>query len=683
MNIARSAKGLGLGQDSAIETAVNSRANTLTNTATAADIIKISGAVKQMLQPPSSGGGGTATDLTAVSTNIIPDTDITYDLGSTTHKFKDLYLDGSTLNLGNQTIKATATGIEVPELKIGTGTNSVKLTAGADGKLTTTETDSSGNTSSPAASGGGSSVTVSDTAPTSPSAGDQWFDSSSLTMFVYYADGSSSQWVPATPAGQTGATGSAGAGGADGSSVTSYANLAAFPSSGNTAGDIGFATDTKAVYMWDGVAWQRMSMGPQIGPIFTTTPPATHALSNDGSTVTTITTSAADESGFPITYDWDAYSGSTLYNASSLPPQVTSISESNGVFSLVGSSTASDAGSFVFRAKASDGVLFTPAIVNVSLTFISLGAFGTPSPFYGNTILNGRGAEFYYDGESTSNSIVTTTFTVPADCTKIRAICIGAGGGAGDQSNVLGAQGGAGIEAYITVTPGEVLNLGLGQGGFADTNGAGYDGGDSYIRRANATVLLNAGGGKGGSTSGRNSANSDLTDGGTGNGVTVLSKGSGGPGTISSSASVTKALPIAVAGQPAGILSHGGGGGNWDNTNLADGAGIGFGGGGGRCGSSSNVGPAPGGTYGYNGGFSYGNGLLLSGGSAAGLGPAGGSSPASSGSSTVNGGGGGGSFGGGGVDGYGGGSGAGGLVRIWYASSTGDPLWIDTATNYV
>mgnify|MGYP001351771077 CR=1 FL=1 len=536
------------------------------------------------------GDDGASASLASASSSIIPDTDSAYDLGSTTRKWKDLYLSGSTLNLG---------GIK---LKDAGGSLKVETDAGTD---------------------------------VSPGGG-----------------------------------------------ATSYANLAAFPSSGNTNGDMGFATDTKAVYMWDGVAWQRMSMGPQIGPIFTTTPPATHALNNDGSTVTTITTSATDESGFPITYDWDAYSGSTVYNASSLPPQVTSISESNGVFSLVGSSTASDAGSFVFRAKASDGVLFTPAIVNVNLTFISLGAFGTPSPFYGNTILSGRGAEFYFDGESIA-SIVTTTFTVPADCTKIRAICIGAGGGAGDNSNVLGAQGGAGIEAYITVTPGEVLNLGLGQGGYADTNGAGYDGGDSYIRRSDATVLLNAGGGKGGSTSGRNSANSDLTDGGTGNGVTVLSKGSGGPGTISSSASVTKALPIAVAGQPAGILSHGGGGGNWDNTNLADGAGIGFGGGGGRCGTANNVGPAPGGTYGYNGGFSYSNGTILSGGSAAGLGPAGGSSPASGGSSTVNGGGGGGSFGGGGVDGYGGGSGAGGLVRIWYASSTGDPLWIDTATNYV
>ena len=62
---------------------------------------------------------------------------------------------------------------------------------------------------------GGSSVTASDTAPTSPSDGDMWFNSTSLKMFVYYADGSSSQWVPASPQ----QAGPAGADGADGAAA--------------------------------------------------------------------------------------------------------------------------------------------------------------------------------------------------------------------------------------------------------------------------------------------------------------------------------------------------------------------------------------------------------------------------------------------------------------------------------
>jgi hypothetical protein len=47
--------------------------------------------------------------------------------------------------------------------------------------------------------GGGASVTISDTAPSSPNVGDLWWSSTLLTMFVYYNDGTSSQWVVASP----------------------------------------------------------------------------------------------------------------------------------------------------------------------------------------------------------------------------------------------------------------------------------------------------------------------------------------------------------------------------------------------------------------------------------------------------------------------------------------------------
>ena len=356
LSLARAAKSVGLSEDAAVESAINSRVLTLSSGATTANMVKLSNAIKQM-RDATAASSSSSVDLTAVSTNIIPDTDVTYDLGSSTHKFRDLYLDGSTLNLGNQTIKATATGIEVPELKIGTGTNTVQLTVASDGKLTTTETDSSGNTSSPAASGGGgSSVTVSDTAPTSPSAGDQWFDSSSLTMFVYYADGSSSQWVPATPAGQTGATGSAGAGG---SSVTSYANLAAFPSSGNAAGDFGFATDTKAIYAWDGIEWDRIYTDTNAVLEWTTEPPATADLASDG-TATTQTVAASDPEGFPIEYSYDTNPSNQA--------QAT-ISNTGGAFTITPSTTEANAGDFILRYKASDGLHSSARSTTYSLGF--------------------------------------------------------------------------------------------------------------------------------------------------------------------------------------------------------------------------------------------------------------------------------------------------------------------------
>ena len=45
------------------------------------------------------------------------------------------------------------------------------------------------------AAGGGASVTISDSAPSSPSAGNLWFESDTGKTFIYYGDGSSNQWV--------------------------------------------------------------------------------------------------------------------------------------------------------------------------------------------------------------------------------------------------------------------------------------------------------------------------------------------------------------------------------------------------------------------------------------------------------------------------------------------------------
>ena len=56
----------------------------------------------------------------------------------------------------------------------------------------------------------GASVAIQDTPPTSPSPGDLWYDSSSGVLSVYYNDGDSSQWVVTVPGG----------GGATGASVT-------------------------------------------------------------------------------------------------------------------------------------------------------------------------------------------------------------------------------------------------------------------------------------------------------------------------------------------------------------------------------------------------------------------------------------------------------------------------------
>jgi hypothetical protein len=46
---------------------------------------------------------------------------------------------------------------------------------------------------------GGTPVTTSDVAPSSPGDGDLWYDSVGGRTYVYYDDGSSSQWVDMSP----------------------------------------------------------------------------------------------------------------------------------------------------------------------------------------------------------------------------------------------------------------------------------------------------------------------------------------------------------------------------------------------------------------------------------------------------------------------------------------------------
>ena len=53
---------------------------------------------------------GSSVDLTAVDSNIVPDVTETYDLGSSTKRWNELYLAGSTINLGGSTISSDGTG---------------------------------------------------------------------------------------------------------------------------------------------------------------------------------------------------------------------------------------------------------------------------------------------------------------------------------------------------------------------------------------------------------------------------------------------------------------------------------------------------------------------------------------------------------------------------------------------
>lgn len=206
----------------------------------------------------------------------------------------------------------------------------------------------------------GTPVSTGTSAPSSPAPGNLWFDTASGTLYFYYADGSSNQWV-----GVSGPAGAAGAAGAD-ATPTSYTNLAGFPSSGNTLGDLGVAQDTKALYMWNGTTWKRISVGSDESPRVTTEPATSHSLNSDGST-STVTMVAEDPEGFDIEY-------AVKYNTSggALPSQLasaTTINQSTGVFTFTPTTTVANAGDFNARLTASDGNRVTVRTVPFSLGF--------------------------------------------------------------------------------------------------------------------------------------------------------------------------------------------------------------------------------------------------------------------------------------------------------------------------
>jgi hypothetical protein len=176
-----------------------------------------------------------ASDLT-LNRSLIPDTDITYDLGTASLRWKDLYLSGSSITLGTNVLTTDGTNLSLDSDVVLTqtsplmtgnvildnqatltfrelttnGTDYVGLKApaavttsitftlpGADGTSgQALVTNGSGTLTFSDVAGG---VTVSSTAPSSPSAGDLWYNSVDGRMYVYYSDGNSSQWVDANP----------------------------------------------------------------------------------------------------------------------------------------------------------------------------------------------------------------------------------------------------------------------------------------------------------------------------------------------------------------------------------------------------------------------------------------------------------------------------------------------------
>jgi hypothetical protein len=78
------------------------------------------------------------------------------------------------------------------------GVSDVTITTPSSGEVLTYNGSGWVN-SAPTGGGGGANVTISDTAPGSPTAGDLWWESDKGRLKIYYNDTDSSQWVDASP----------------------------------------------------------------------------------------------------------------------------------------------------------------------------------------------------------------------------------------------------------------------------------------------------------------------------------------------------------------------------------------------------------------------------------------------------------------------------------------------------
>ena len=187
-------------------------------------------------------------DLSAVSSDILPDADSSRSLGSTAKKWKALHLSANTLFLGDSGSISSGPGggIILPSLTVGTGTNSVKLEATSEGGLAQTGTNSSGTTA---------------------------------------------------PAKEAGAA----------KTVTDMPALVAL--SGMATGETCLVTSLNRIFMYTGSGWFKIADMTNESPTAITGVDGTYALEKDG-TATVITAVSTDPEGFPLTWSYAVTTGS-------------------------------------------------------------------------------------------------------------------------------------------------------------------------------------------------------------------------------------------------------------------------------------------------------------------------------------------------------------------------------------
>jgi len=191
----------------------------------------------------------------------------------------------------------------------------------------------------------------------------------------------------ATVGGHT--VGSGGGATSSGGGVTIYASIAARNAAAANEGDLAFLSDSDTLHINNGSEWIKVWAGPDEKPIWTAELPSSVALNSDG-TANTLAVAATDPEGFDITYTYDT--------SPSNQAQATIVNNNDGTFTLTPSITETDAGSFTFRAKATDGIHVISTTTTAALSFTTPITFTTDSRMNEMTLSFGSNPTTYKDG---------------------------------------------------------------------------------------------------------------------------------------------------------------------------------------------------------------------------------------------------------------------------------------------
>jgi len=343
-------------------------------------------------------------DLSAVAANILPAADVTYDLGSATYRWRDIYLSGNTINLGGATIKTDAGSGAIALIPEPTeaNPNPSGMVVSPSGGITVVATvggEVSGNAIANAAASPTAAPVPIDITTTAPTNGQALIWDSANEEFVpgnvgggtpggantqiqfnnagEFAGSANLTWSGTTldvigtanisanitvgnilTDGYYYANGEPFAGGG-GATATVYGNIGSLPLANVTTGSMAFVSGNNRLYLWNGTGWFNIAL-INTNPTITSGPDASYVFATDG-TPTVLTLVAEDPEGIPITWSYQVTSGSLGSTAT--------ISQADNVFTITPSNSPDYSGSFSVTFTASDGVNIATAASSFTLVF--------------------------------------------------------------------------------------------------------------------------------------------------------------------------------------------------------------------------------------------------------------------------------------------------------------------------